>query len=100
MDNKYLSQIRSFGAMGYSPERIADLLNLSKEERVELTVRLSLPGDEYHNAYKNGMAVGEWNIDAELAKQAEKGDIDAIAALGTRTKERQVNDLKKRLFGI
>jgi hypothetical protein len=100
MENEYTNQIRSFGAMGYSPERIADLLNLSGEERTKLIVRLAIPRDPYYIAYKNGNAVGEWNIDAELAKQAEKGEIDAIAALSNRSKERHIKDLKKKLFGI
>ena len=100
MDNDYTNQIRSFGAMGYSSERIADLLKLKGKERAVLIVRLSIPEDEYYQAYKNGHAIGEWNIDAELAKQAEHGDIDAIAALGERSKKRRINDLKKDLFGI
>ena len=51
-------------------------------------------------AYQNGLAIGSWNIDAELAKQAEKGDVDSISALAERSKERRIKDLKKQLFGI
>jgi hypothetical protein len=98
--NTILSKIRTYGALGYSYERIADLLGLKEEERLLLLLRLNLPGDEYHNAYKNGFAVGEWNVDAELAKQAEKGDIDAIKALAERSKERSRRDLKQKLFGL
>ena len=96
----YSKQIRSFGALGYSPERIADLLNLSGAARTTLLLKLSLPDDPYYLAYQNGFAIGAWNIDAELAKNAEKGDTEAISTLASRSKERRIKDLKKQLFGI
>ena len=54
---------------------------------------LSLP-------YRNGCALGEYNIDAELAKKAETGDVSAIETLETRKQERTVKDLRNQLFGI
>lgn len=96
----YTAQIRSFGALGYSPERIVAILNLTGKEKAEIIVRLNMPDDLYYAAYQNGLAVGSWNIDAELAKQAEKGDIDSISALAERSKDRRIKDLKKKLFGI
>ena len=98
--NDYTAQIRSFGALGYSPERIAALLNLTGKEKTNLIVRLAIPDDPYYMAYQNGLAIGSWNIDAELAKQAEKGAVDSISALAERSKERRIKDLKKQLFGI
>ena len=95
--NDYTAQIRSFGALGYSPERIAALLNLTGKEKTNLIVRLAIPDDPYYMAYQNGLAIGSWNIDAE---QAEKGDVDSISALAERSKERRIKDLKKQLFGI
>ena len=89
----YATQIRTFGALGYSPERIANILGLKGTEREEV-------GDPYNSAYLYGNAVGEYNIDAELAKQAEQGDIDSIESLETRKKERTHLDLKRKLFGI
>lgn len=97
---KYISQVRTFGAFGYDAARIADLLNLHGEERAELVVRLSIPGDELRVAYDNGRAIGEYNIDVELTKQAEKGDVDSIVALAERSKERKMKDMKKELFGV
>ncbi|MDD4636031.1 MAG: hypothetical protein PHV66_00245 [Bacteroidales bacterium] len=97
--DKYISKVRTFGAFGYDAERIADLLSLHGRTRVELIVRLSIPGDELRVAYDNGRAIGEYNIDVELTKQAERGDIDAITTLAERSKERKMKDLKKDLFG-
>lgn len=98
--DKYISKVRTFGAMGYSTERIADLLELIGNERAELTVRLSITGDTLRVAYDNGRAIGEYNIDAELTKQAERGDIYSIETLAARSKERKLKDMKKELFGI
>lgn len=98
--DQYISKVRTFGALGYDAERIADLLDLHGKTRAELIVRLSIPGDELSVAYDNGRAIGEYNIDVELTKQAERGDIDAITALGERSKERKIKDLRKNMFGI
>lgn len=96
----YTSQIRTFGALGYTPECIVNILNLKGAEREEVISRIRTPGDGYNSAYLHGNAVGEYNIDAELAKQAEQGDIDSIESLETRKKERTHLDLKRKLFGI
>lgn len=98
--DEYINQVRSFGALGYSHSRICNLLPLTKQQKVALRVRLSLPGDTYYEAYANGRAIGEYNIDAELAKKAENGDIDAISALAERKNERAELDLRKELFGV
>ena len=70
------------------------------ERKTALIVRLSIPGDVYYDAYRNGCALGEYNIDAELAKKAETGDVSAIETLETRKQERTVKDLRNQLFGI
>ena len=57
-------------------------------------------GSVYYDAYRNGCALGEYNIDAELAKKAETGDVSAIETLETRKQERTVKDLRNQLFGI
>lgn len=98
--DEYVSQVRTFGALRYTPERICNLLGLRGKEKIALTLRISIPGDVYHDAYCNGSALGEYNIDAELAKKAEAGDVAAIETLETRKQERLVKDLRNQLFGI
>lgn len=98
--DQYISKVRTFGALGYDAGRIADLLGLHGKERLELTVRLSLKGDALKTAYDNGRAIGEYNVDAELTKLAERGDIDAITTIAARSKERKLKDMKKDLFGV
>jgi hypothetical protein len=46
------------------------------------------------------VALGEYNIDAELAKNAEAGDTDSIEMLEARKTERLEKDLRQELFGI
>ena len=98
--DQYISKVRTFGALGYDAERIADLLDLHGKTRAELIVRLSIPDDELSVAYNNGRVIGEYNIDVELTKQAERGDIDSITTLAERSKERKIKDLRKNIFGL
>lgn len=98
--DEYVSLVRTYAALAYSVKRICTLLQLSKKQKAALGLRMSLPGDIYYEAYQNGKAIGEYNIDAELAKQAERGDIDAITLLNERKQERVEIDLRKELFGV
>lgn len=100
LDNKYVAKVKSYATLGYSRERVCRLLGLTHRETTVLRIRLTLPGDEYYEAYEAGIAAGEMNIDSELAKQAENGDIDAIELLEERKNERYFKDLRKELFGI
>jgi hypothetical protein len=100
ISDDYVQQVRTFGALDYTPERICRLLGLSKKDSISLNMRIEIPGDVYHDAYHQGRALGEYNIDAELAKKAETGDNDAISLLEERKNERKEKDLRLKLFGI
>lgn len=97
---EYVSQVHTFGALGYTPQRICSLLGLRGKEKLALIVRITLPGDVYYDSYNNGRALGQYNIDAELAKKAEAGDIEAINTLEERKNQRIELDLRKQLFGV
>ncbi len=100
ISDEYVQQVRTFGALAYTPERICRLLGLCKKDSITLTLRIETPGDVYNDAYHQGRALGEYNIDAELAKKAETGDGDAITLLEERKNERNEKDLRMKLFGI
>ena len=100
LSDEYVNQVRTFGALGYTPERICQLLGLQKNKRIALLYRIDTLSDVYCEAYNQGRALGEYNIDAELAKKAEKGDIDAITLLEEHKNERAEKDLRMELFGI
>ena len=98
--DEYVSQVRTFGALGYTVKRICTLLQLSRQQTKALSFRMTFPGDVYCEAYQNGKAIGEYNIDAELAKKAELGEIDAINLLEERKRDRVEVDLRLQLFGV
>ena len=100
LSDEYVQSVRTFGALSYTPERICQLLGLKKGESAVLLLRIETPGDVYYEAYHQGRALGEYNIDAELAKKAEKGDIESITLLEERKNERSEKDLRFKLFGI
>lgn len=100
MGDEFLSRIRTYAILGYSRERICRLLDLPRKMQTALYLRLSLPGDVFFETYESGLAQGEKNIDMELAKKAENGDIDAIKLLEERKNERFFKDMRKELFGI
>jgi hypothetical protein len=98
--DEYIQQVRTLASLGYSPDRIAMMLRLSGKRKAMLLLRINAHGDTYNTAFKEGFAIGEYNIDSELAKQAEKGDIDSIELLERRKNDRIELDLRKELFGI
>ena len=100
LSEAYIPQVRTFGALGYTPERICKLLGLRGHKRVEFLLRMGIIGDAYCEAYRQGKALGEYNIDAELAKKAEDGEIESIKLLEARKNERVEKDLRNELFGI
>ena len=74
LSDEYVNQVRTFGALNYTPERICQLLALRKAKRESLLYRITLPG--------------------------EKGDNDSITLLEERKNERAEKDLRMKLFGI
>lgn len=93
-------KVTEYAQMGYSPERIADLLRLSAERRRAFIIRISSPDDTLNIAYRESLADAEYSIDCKLADKANDGDIDSIKALAERNNERNVLELRKELFGV
>lgn len=100
MNPDWKNRVFTCAVLGYSVDRISRLLGSSEAEVKQIAVRLITDGDELCESYRRGRATGEYNIDVEVAKQADQGDIDAIELRTKRAKERRVDDLKQELFGI
>jgi len=100
VDLQTLSKIRNFGALKYAPEKIVTLLALTGDEKTEFLLEINNPQSQIYTYYHQGWEIGEYNIDAELAKKAETGDIMSIIQLNERQGNRRIDDLKKKLFGI
>jgi hypothetical protein len=100
MDDNIRNKIRNFGALNYAPERIADLFGYIGEERRELLVALADEQSDVAVMYRQGQGIGKYNIDSQLAKDSERGSIEAITLLQERRKTETIENLKKELFGI
>lgn len=100
MDQSSLIKIRNFGALKYTPERICKMLGLFGENAQRFLVEFQDDESEIRQFYDQGVAIGDYNIDAELAKQSEKGEILAIIELNNRQQRTRINTLKKELFGL
>ncbi len=95
-----LYKIRNYGALKMSGLRMCTILGLEGDERVEFLNDLRDKTSTAYKYYHQGVEIGDYNIDAELAKQAEKGDIDSIVKLEERQHDRGIEDLRQELFGI
>lgn len=100
MDQSSLIKIRNYGALKYSPETICKMLGLFGEEADRFMVDFQNDQSPVRQFYDQGVAIGDYNIDAELAKQSEKGDILSIVELNNRQYRTKINNLKKELFGL
>ncbi|MDR1629931.1 MAG: hypothetical protein LBS36_06935 [Oscillospiraceae bacterium] len=100
MDATTLNKIRNFGALNYAPERIADLLGCVGEERRKLLLDFADEQSNIATTYRQGQGIGKYNIDAQLAKDAEKGNTESVSLLQERRKAETIEILKKELFGI
>ncbi len=99
-DNHVLIKVRNYAKHKYSPFRIATLLGLSSSDSQEFLDDIQTPDHPLKNIYELGIALGEYNMDVSLEKQATDGDMDAELQLRQRQKEMKIRELKKELFGV
>lgn len=100
MDQSNLIKIRNYGALKYTPQQICRILGLSQDDSERFMVEFQDEESDIRKYYDQGVLFGDYNIDAELAKQSEKGDIMAIIQLQERQEKTKISRLKKDLFGI
>lgn len=100
IDEQILKRIRDMGAIGHTPAQIASLLRIPHTERVAFLDEFTRPETKVYEAYTNGKAMMDYNTNVELARAAEKGDVDAIAKLDERKQEQKAIELMAELFGI
>ena len=100
MDQSTIIKIMNYGALRYAPENICKILGYSETQTSEFLLQFSKTKSEVRIAYDRGVLIGQYNIDAELAKQSEKGDIFSIQQLKENQEKREVDDLIKNLFGV
>lgn len=99
-DNQIFKQIRDMGAQGLTPAQIASLLRIPAAEREAFLDEFTRPETKVYESYANGRAMMDYNTNVELARAAEKGDVEAISKLDERKQEQKAIELMADLFGI
>lgn len=95
-----LIKVRNWAKLKYSPSRIATLLELSVEETQVFLDDIDTEDHPLKKFYDLGNAIGDYNMDVSLVKQAEDGNMDAESQLRERQKQMRITEIKKELFGI
>jgi hypothetical protein len=99
-DSHILVKVRNWAALKYSPSRIVTLLDLPKDEAQVFLDDIETDDHPLKKMYDLGFAIGEYNMDVSLIRQAEDGNMDAELQLRQRQKEMKIRELKKDLFGV
>jgi hypothetical protein len=100
LDQNTLNKIRNYGALKYTTDRICALLAIDGDEREAFMREWDDPASQLQRYYTQGVAIGEYNMDVELAKQGEKGDVIAISELQRIQQKRRIDQTKNELFGL
>lgn len=99
-DEQKLKKIRDYAALGHTPGQIASLLRVPFERKDAFIDEFNRPNTMVYDAFMTGKATMDYNTNAELAVNAEKGDVEAIALLDKRIQEQKEAELLLELFGI
>ena len=95
----FLSKISSFGILGYSVEKIIDLVEPDDPE--QFRTDFSTPGSSVHKAYRKGRTTGEYSLDKNLFDKATKGnDTVANTILDQRKDKKRIDDKINENFGL
>jgi len=100
IDQNTLIKIRNYGALKYTVDRIVVLLGVDPDEELKFVEEFQDPKSQVRRYYEQGVAIGEYNIDVELAKAGEKGDVLAIMEISKKQDHRRISGLRKELFGV
>ena len=95
-----LNKFKVFGALDYTVDQIAIILDATPMERRVLADRLDNPLDEIAIAYSEGKFKGKAMIDVALLEASWGGEVDAVEVYTALKKSKKVDDLKKELFGV
>jgi hypothetical protein len=97
--DSFLDKVKSFGILGYSVDKIIDLVEPEYTEQFRDDFATS--GSEIYKAYRKGKTTGEYNLDKELFDASTKShDVKANETLKDRLQRNKVDDLIYTHFGL
>lgn len=99
-DTNILNKVRNYAALKYDAPTIAILLGLDDEQKQIFFMEFEDTSTNVFKFYRQGIEIGQYNVDAELAKQAEKGNVECITKLEERQQNRQVNNHLSEMFSL
>lgn len=95
----FLEKVRAFGILGYSVDKIIDLVEPDNPE--QFRDDFSNLESEVYRYYRKGKTTGEYNLDKELFDQSTKShDVKANETLKDRLQRNKIDDLIYTHFGI
>lgn len=98
-DTTFLAKISSFGVLGYSPEKIIDLVD--PEDPAQFQKDVETPGTEAYKAYHKGSTTGEYTMDKVLFDLATKDrNSEATIQINQRLQTKKINDKIREKFGL
>lgn len=96
--DELLKQIRTFGLLDYSIEKIIHLLEYTNPD--EMRREFEREESPLYKAYHKGKATGGYNLDKSLFDMATRDkDLVANAAMHQRLQQNRINDLITENFG-
>lgn len=103
LSQENLENIRIWGGYNLPPQKMAILLELSKNDRELFILHFNDPDHEIRLIWEQGRAKSEIEVMESLEKFAnkqEEGFGEAAKALGFIKSRQKINQLKSDLFGI
>ncbi len=96
---EFLENVRSFGILGYSVDKIIDLTEPDDEEKFRDD--FENPKSPVYKSYRKGKTTGEYNMDKELFDASTKShDVKANETLKDRLQRNKINDTIFQHFGL
>ena len=100
IDEEILKRVRDYGSLGHTPRQVAALLRIRHSEIESFVDEMIRSDTRLHEFYESGKAIMSYNMNVELAQQAEKGDADSIKLFDQLKQEQRYDDLCSELFGL
>lgn len=72
IDEEILKRVRDYGSLGHTPRQVAALLRIRHSEIESFVDEMIRSDTRLHEFYESGKAIMSYNMNVELAQQAEK----------------------------
>ena len=97
--DEFLGQIKSFGVLSFSIDKIIHMLNPNEEE--QLREDFKDPLSEVYKSYQKGRTTAAYSLDKALFDKATKtADTGSNILMGRRLHENKINDVINEKFGL